>query len=69
MKDFTKKQQEWLKKTFPAGEYTVLTLMVRNDEISKLTSHLKNSNVNLCMFSGVKSMLEFNSSDTNGTEQ
>ena len=64
-----KEEQEFLEKYFKAGDYSILTLMVTNDEIAKLMDLLKNSGLKLVMMPGVDARVAFADSTQTGTEQ
>lgn len=61
-------EEKFLKETFPAGEYSVLTIMVRNDELTPFIEHMKKSGLRLAMFEGVKANLDFANPDVKGTK-
>jgi hypothetical protein len=64
----TKEEKEFMEKHFKAGEYTMLTIMVNNNELSKLMEYLKAGNLNMAILPTVKAGLDF-ASDDKGTEQ
>ena len=62
------KQKEFLEKNFPAGEYSVLTILVRNDELTRFMEHLKKANCNLAVMPNVKADIDFASTDDKDTK-
>ena len=63
------KQKKFLEKYFPAGEYSVVSVMVRHDELTKFLDHMKKANCNLCIMPEVKAELDFVNPDKKGTPQ
>lgn len=62
-------QKKFLEKNFPAGEYSVVSIMVRNDDLDKFIEHLKKSNLNLAVIPGVQAKMDFANPNKKGTEQ
>lgn len=54
-----KDEKAFLDKHFKAGEYSVLTLMIRNDDLTKVLNHLKTSGANIVAIPSAKSKLDF----------
>ena len=69
MDDFTPEEEKFLKETFPAGSFSLLTIMVRNDELTKLMECLKVSGLRLALMPGVDAKMAFANPDTKGPEQ
>ncbi len=65
----TDDEKKFLEKNFPAGEYSVVSIMVRHDELTKFLEYMKKASLNLCIMPNVKAGLDFVNPDTKGTEQ
>lgn len=63
---FTPQEESFLKKNFPAGEYSVISIMVRHDELTKFTDILKKAALNLAIMPGVKPKIDFATGDIKG---
>ena len=57
----TEQEKEFLEKNFKAGEYVVVQIMVRLDDLDKFIAHQKKSGLNLCVIPSAKSKMEFES--------
>lgn len=64
-----KDHKKFLEKNFPAGEYSVVQIMVRHDELTRFLEHMKKASCNLCIMPKVKAELDFVNPDTKGTKQ
>ncbi len=62
----TKEEEAFLKKNFPAGEYGVVSIMVRNDEMKRFMEVLKKANLNLAVMPGVQPKVDFATDDIKG---
>ena len=65
----TKEQQEFLEKHFKAGEYSVVTVLVKNEELTKFMDTLKNANLTIAALPGVAAGIDFANPDVKGTAQ
>ena len=57
--DEGKKMEEFFRKNFPAGEYAVVSVMVRLDEMEKFVEAMKKSGLNLAIMPKVQNELNF----------
>ena len=64
----TKEQEKFMKENFKAGEYSVLTIMVKNDELETLIEVLKVTGLNLAIIPQVQSMIDFANIEKKGSE-
>ena len=69
MSDFSDEETKFLEKNFPAGEYSICSIMVRNDELERFLAHLKGSGCNLCVMPNAKAMMDFVNIEKDGSEQ
>ena len=69
MDDITDDEKKFMDKYFKAGEYSVLTILVNNKELSGLIELLKLSGLNLALLPGVRPKLDFADDTKKGTEQ
>ena len=58
----TKEQEEFLK-SFKAGEYAALTLLVDTKDLKQLISVLQNSGIKTALMPHVKSQIDFEAED------
>lgn len=65
----TKEEQEFLEKNFKAGEYSTVTIMVKNDELMKMVAALKAANLTVAILPGVDARMQFADPTVKGTEQ
>lgn len=65
----TDEQKKFLEKNFPAGEYSLVQIMVRHDELTRFIDHMKKSRCNLCMMPHVKAGFDFVNPDVEGIKQ
>ena len=63
----TKEEQEFLEKNFKAGEYSTVTIMVKNDEL--MVAALKAANLTVAIIPGVDARMQFADPTVKGTEQ
>ena len=56
-------EKEFLEKNFKAGEYAMLQIMVRFEDIQKLIQVLKTSNLNLAVLPTAKAKTDFFTDD------
>lgn len=62
----TKDEKKFLEKNFPADEYSVISIMVRHDELTRFMETLKKANLNLVIMPGVKPKMDFATGDIKG---
>ena len=55
----TKEEQAFLEKNFKAGEYAVVQIMVRLEDLDKFVAHQKKSGLNLCVMPTAKKKMDF----------
>lgn len=59
----TKEEKEFLETNFPAGSFTQLTILVRNESLDKLMEVLKNANITLAAIPSAKQAMDFAADD------
>lgn len=64
----TEQEKEFLEKNFKAGEYAVVQIMVRLDDLDKFIAHQKKSGLNLCVIPSTKAKIDFEINNTEGKE-
>jgi len=55
----TEEEENFIKKNFKEGEYSVLTIMVTNEQILQLVDTLKDANLNLVILPSTKTKIDF----------
>lgn len=65
-KDFTDAEKKFLEENFPAGEFMVLSMMVRNDEFQKLRQVLEAAGLNVVLMPGVGPKIDFATDNIKG---
>lgn len=55
----TDAEKKFLEKNFKAGEYAVVQIMVRLEDLDKFVAHQKKSGLNLCVIPSAKQKMEF----------
>lgn len=61
--------QKKLLESFKPGEYCVLSIMVKNKDLTQFINVLKSVNLDLAVFPDAKAKLDFANPDVTGTEQ
>jgi hypothetical protein len=61
----TKEEQEFLEKNFPAGSFTQVTILVKNESLEKLMDVLRNANLTLAAIPSAKQAMDFATDDGN----
>lgn len=64
----TEDEKKFLEKNFKAGEYGILQIMVRNEDIGKLLSILKSAGLNLAIIPSAQAKMDFAADDFNKKE-
>lgn len=59
----TDEEKKFLEKHFKAGEYGILQILVRTEDINKLISILKTANLNLAIMPSTQAKIDFASDD------
>lgn len=62
----TKEEIEFLEKNFPVGSFTQVTILVRNESMTKLMEVLKGANLTLAVVPSAQSKVDFATEDGNG---
>lgn len=65
----TKEEKEFLEKNFKAGEFTVITLLVKNKDMTKMMEALKGANITMAALPRAAAGMAFENPDTDGTSQ
>lgn len=65
----TDSERKFLEENFKAGQYSQVTILVKNEELSKMIEALKVANLTVAIFPSVKAQLDFNDPTVKGTEQ
>jgi hypothetical protein len=65
----TKEEQEFLEKHFKASEYSMVTIMVRNEDLTKMVDALKAAKLNVAILPGVDASMKFADPNVKGTPQ
>lgn len=65
----TKEEQEFLEKNFKAGEYSAVTIMVKNDQLTRLLDVLRNANMTLAIIPSAQAGIDFADPKKTGTSQ
>lgn len=68
MKD-SKEEQEFLAKNFKAGEYSQVTVLVKNGDLDKMIAALTNANLTLAIMPSARAGIEFDNIEKSGTPQ
>lgn len=55
----TDKERKFLEENFKAGEYTALTLLIKNADLKKFLDYLKGAGINMAAIPSVKPELDF----------
>jgi hypothetical protein len=61
-------EKEFMEKNFPAGEFVMLQIMVRNENVGQLLEVLKAANLNLVIMPKVQSGIDFATDNFDGRE-
>lgn len=65
----TKEEQDFLEKNFKAGEYSTVTIMVQNKDLTKMIEALKAANLTVAILPGVDARIKFADPTVKGTPQ
>jgi len=62
------KEKKFLEDNFKAGEYSTLTIMVKNSEVKKLIEYLKLTKLNLAILPSTQAKADYATIEGDGTE-
>lgn len=59
----TKQEEDFLKKNFPEGSFTQVTILVKNGDLNRMIDALKHANLTLAIMPQVQALADFENTD------